>query len=153
MTLLFSFAPFNNSTNVFMRHRMFQGLVTPIVSDQDKQDSTFLFGDADWQLGNVVQLHAAIPALNNFVLRHSNSTFVLEAFSDQLHDAASFTLVGGLVNPNVGISKGGLVSFQSFDVPDSFIMQRESALVLERPDDFGAQEAATWFVTAPNAFG
>jgi hypothetical protein len=153
MTVLLSFAPFNTSVNVFMRHRMSQGLVTPIVSDQDKQDSTFLFNDADWQLGNVVQLHAAIPLIQDHVLRHSNSNFVLEVLSDQNHDAASFRLVGGLVNPNVGINKGGLVSFQSFDVPDSFIMQRESALVLERPDDFGAQEAATWFVNAPNAFG
>jgi Alpha-L-arabinofuranosidase B (ABFB) domain len=143
---LLSFQAFN-ATNVFMRHQNFFGFVTPILSEQDKQDSTFFVSDETWHIGGVVQIHAAIPTLLDFVLRQSEFNFVLQKFSEQSGDDASFTVVGGLVNPNVGLT---IVSFQSVSVPDRFIMQRDSHLVLETPDNFQTQEAATWFVTAPN---
>jgi len=74
--------------------------VLPIIlSLQDKEDSTFFV--SNWQLGNVVQIEAAAPALRGFVLTNSNFSIRLEQSSEQ------FTLVGGLVNPNVGINPGG----------------------------------------------
>jgi hypothetical protein len=138
-----SFQAFN-ANNVFMRHQNFVGFVTPILSEQDKRDSTFLVAEENWHIGGVVQIHAAAPTLADFVLRQQEFNFVL---SQELGDDASFTVVGGLVNPNVGLD---IVSFQSVSVPDRFIMQRDSHLVLETPDNFLTQEAATWFVRDPN---
>jgi hypothetical protein len=155
--MFLSFQAFNGN-NQFMRVKNGQGLVTQILSDGDKQDSTFDVLDANWQLGNVVQLNALSSAFQFFVLRHSNFVFLYQEFdgSDQMTMDSSFTLVGGLVNPGVGInppvgtSPGGLVSFQSVNFPSRFIMQRASALVLEEAAIFVDQEAATWFVLPPN---
>jgi hypothetical protein len=149
---LLSFQAFNGNS-VFMRHQNFFGRVTPLLNDQDKKDSTFHI-EENWQIGNVVKLHPAIPTLLDFVLRHSNFEFLLQESdgSDQFNTDSSFTLVAGLANQDVGIdvNSHGLVSFQSVGFPDRFIMPRDSALVLETADNFLTQEAATWFVLPAN---
>jgi hypothetical protein len=142
----FSFGAFISTAEEYMSWKDLVAQVAQVVSFDDQENSTFSV--SNWGLGNVVQIHAASTQL---VLRHSGFDIVVQLFSEEFRDDASFTLVAGLVNPGVGIDVGsGLVSFESVNVPNHFIMYRGSNLILGTINDFAAQEAATWFVNPPN---
>ena len=115
-----------SSSNSYIRHKDYLGIVSLINSDLDKQDATFFVVEG---LADVNCISLQSSNYPNRYLRHKNSLLRLDSLGDTLliRKDATFCVKSGLANPE-------WVSFESYNYPGSFIRIRDSLLYKEEND-------------------
>ena len=140
----------HNFPDRFIRHQNFLGELTPIVSDLDRQDSTFEIvpGLADPRDERLISFRS-INFPNHF-LRHQD-------FRLKLHERPSDPSQQELFNADTtftqrpGLADVTATSFVSFNFPDRFIRHRAFHLFLEPRGTPLIEEDATFRVVAPQS--
>jgi|SRR5215207_5250047 len=133
----------HNFRNNYIRHHDFLGELTPLRTDQDKQDSLFTIVEAGGQH------QVALRSVNNpkWYLRHQDFRIKLQEPASP-NDQAFWKDATFFEEPGLADSTG--VSFRSFNFPDRYIRHRDFHLFVEPVDSPQSQADATFHKTVPS---
>jgi hypothetical protein len=137
--MVHSIQSFNNQ-NQYVRHRYYQGQLTQISSDPDRQDATFMLVP-----GLANDEHISFESVNfrgYFLVDDGGRLMLRQPTSEMFERLGTFKRVPGLAD-------GSWSSFESYVYPGRYIRHRDSQLVMQSGQGDPFRQDATFLLTGP----